>query len=122
MTKRDTFFTREEYMQLITGACSTSRPDITDNRPLVTLPPAILAPKRLYTGKQVPQDTFCCFLPLSKVAAEASCAAIGSVVTVLKQEYGFQEEKPISRLALLLHLVLRQTCVAREECLLCCAA
>jgi DNA-directed RNA polymerase beta' subunit len=49
MTNRDSFFTREEYFQLLYGAL---RPEDTVGR-LVTLPPAVWKPKPLWTGKQI---------------------------------------------------------------------
>jgi len=55
LSKRDTFLTRGQFMQLLYAACCSSRPG-ADAAGLVKLdvpPPAILSPKVLYTGKQV---------------------------------------------------------------------
>ena len=53
MTKRDTFLSKAEYMQLVYAACSPTRPGLTDAADHVLLPPTILKPESLYTGKQV---------------------------------------------------------------------
>ncbi len=53
MTKRDTFLTKAEYMQLVYAACSPTRPGLLDAADHVILPPTIFKPEALYTGKQV---------------------------------------------------------------------
>jgi DNA-directed RNA polymerase I subunit RPA1 len=55
MTNKETFFEREEYYQLIYGAL---RPEdnYTGGGMVLTVPPAILKPKRLWTGKQIVTD------------------------------------------------------------------
>lgn len=52
MTKRDSFFTRSEYQQLLYGAL---RPEegYTGGGRVITLPPAIMRPQPLWTGKQI---------------------------------------------------------------------
>ncbi|PFH51377.1 hypothetical protein AMATHDRAFT_74938 [Amanita thiersii Skay4041] len=50
MTTQDTFFSREEYYQLLYGAL---RPEEENSTRLVTLPPTIWKPKPLWTGKQI---------------------------------------------------------------------
>lgn len=52
MTNRDVFFTREEYQQLLYSAM---RPEDnhTTSGSIITVPPAVLKPKPLWTGKQV---------------------------------------------------------------------
>lgn len=52
MTSRDTFFTKDEYHQLLYGSL---RPEIdgTGGGKIQTLPPAIFKPQPLWTGKQV---------------------------------------------------------------------
>lgn len=52
LTNKDTFFTREEYQQLIYGAL---RPEgnYTGGGKVLTVPPAIWKPQPLWTGKQV---------------------------------------------------------------------
>ncbi|KAI8888789.1 beta and beta-prime subunits of DNA dependent RNA-polymerase [Backusella circina FSU 941] len=52
VTNRDTFFTKDEYHQLLYG---TLRPEIdrTGGGKIQLLPPAIFKPKPLWTGKQV---------------------------------------------------------------------
>ncbi|KAL0567638.1 hypothetical protein V5O48_014357 [Marasmius crinis-equi] len=50
MTSQGTFFTREEYFQLLYGAL---RPEDDGSPRLVTLPPTIWKPAPLWTGKQV---------------------------------------------------------------------
>lgn len=55
MTKRDTFLTRSEFMQLLYAACCPSRPG-SDPAAAINIalpPPALIAPRKLYTGKQV---------------------------------------------------------------------
>jgi DNA-directed RNA polymerase beta' subunit len=49
MTSQDSFFTREEYFQLLYGAL---RPEDYGGH-LFTLPPTIWKPKPLWTGKQI---------------------------------------------------------------------
>jgi DNA-directed RNA polymerase beta' subunit len=51
MTSQDTFFSREEYFQLLYGALRPEE-DGYDTR-LQTLPPAIWKPTPLWTGKQI---------------------------------------------------------------------
>jgi DNA-directed RNA polymerase I subunit RPA1 len=57
MCNKSTFFTREEYQQLLYGAL---RPEdsLVDgiSHKLKTLPPAIWKPRPLWTGKQVVSD------------------------------------------------------------------
>ncbi|KDQ64322.1 hypothetical protein JAAARDRAFT_187666 [Jaapia argillacea MUCL 33604] len=51
MTNKDSFFTREEYFQLLYGAL---RPEESlHHERLVTLPPTIWKPRPLWTGKQI---------------------------------------------------------------------
>lgn len=53
LTKMDTFLTRSEYEQLVYLACApTRRQDVMAASPPL-LPPTILKPHRLWTGKQV---------------------------------------------------------------------
>jgi DNA-directed RNA polymerase I subunit RPA1 len=52
MTKKDTFFTRAEYQQLIYGALRPED-DYTGGGRVITVPPAIFKPKPLWTGKQI---------------------------------------------------------------------
>ncbi len=55
MTKRDTFFMRSQFMQLLYAACCPSRPgaDAEAVGNLQIPAPALIVPKKLYTGKQV---------------------------------------------------------------------
>jgi DNA-directed RNA polymerase beta' subunit len=53
MTNRDTFFSREEYFQLLYGALRPEEGSAHYSGLLVTLPPAILKPRPLWTGKQI---------------------------------------------------------------------
>ncbi|KAG0167267.1 hypothetical protein DFQ28_004559 [Apophysomyces sp. BC1034] len=52
MTARDTFFTKDEYQQLLYGSL---RPEIdgTGGGKILTVAPAVLKPQRLWTGKQI---------------------------------------------------------------------
>jgi DNA-directed RNA polymerase beta' subunit len=52
MTSQNTFFTREEYFQLLYGALRPEE-DSNHSERLVTLPPTIWKPKPLWTGKQI---------------------------------------------------------------------
>ena len=52
LTKKDTFFTREEYYELL-YCCLEKQLNSHIIRKIVTVPPAILKPKILYTGKQL---------------------------------------------------------------------
>lgn len=67
LTNKSSFFTREEYQQLIYGAL---RPEdnYTGGGRIITLPPAIIKPQPLWTGKQIVcRCKFeCVVLPCSK--------------------------------------------------------
>ena len=52
LTKKDTFFTREEYYELL-YCCLERQLNSHIIRKIVTVPPAIFKPKILYTGKQL---------------------------------------------------------------------
>jgi DNA-directed RNA polymerase I subunit RPA1 len=52
MTCRDTFFTRDEYQQLLYGSLRPEE-DGTGNGRILTLPPVIFKPKPLWSGKQI---------------------------------------------------------------------
>lgn len=49
LTKRDTFLTRSEFIQLVYGACG----ELNNFHPLRIPKPAICRPQQLWTGKQV---------------------------------------------------------------------
>eukprot|EP00455_Lapot_gusevi_P023602 TRINITY_DN244_c0_g1_i2.p1 TRINITY_DN244_c0_g1~~TRINITY_DN244_c0_g1_i2.p1 ORF type:complete len:1325 (-),score=504.26 TRINITY_DN244_c0_g1_i2:138-4112(-) len=49
LTARDSFFTKDEYQQLVYTACYDADP----RAPIRMLPPAILKPRPMWTGKQV---------------------------------------------------------------------
>ncbi|KAI9448093.1 beta and beta-prime subunits of DNA dependent RNA-polymerase [Lactarius indigo] len=53
MTNLETFFTREEYFQLLYGSLKPEEYSAYDNGCLLTLPPAIWKPRALWTGKQI---------------------------------------------------------------------
>jgi DNA-directed RNA polymerase I subunit RPA1 len=54
MTKRDTFFTRAEYQQLLYGSIQPEEGGCGGHEGrIVTLPPTIMKPRRLWSGKQV---------------------------------------------------------------------
>ena len=53
MTNRDAFFTREEYFQLLYGALKPEEDLSHHSGLLVTLHPAIVKPRALWTGKQI---------------------------------------------------------------------
>ncbi|KAK9701767.1 hypothetical protein K7432_011575 [Basidiobolus ranarum] len=52
MTSKDTFFTREEYQQVIYGALRPEE-DESGNGKIDTVPPSIWKPEPLWTGKQI---------------------------------------------------------------------
>ena len=52
LTNRDTFFTREDYHQLMYGCLRPEDNQTTTNR-IETIPPAIVKPRSLWTGKQM---------------------------------------------------------------------
>jgi DNA-directed RNA polymerase beta' subunit len=66
MTNPETFFTREEYFQLLYGALKPEEYSVDDGGRLRTLPPTIWRPKPLWTGKQIVNAfffvlfVFCC--------------------------------------------------------------
>ena len=53
MTAQDSFFTREEYFQLLYGALRPEDELQEWNSRLVTLPPTVWKPQPLWTGKQI---------------------------------------------------------------------
>ncbi|KZT72559.1 beta and beta-prime subunits of DNA dependent RNA-polymerase [Daedalea quercina L-15889] len=53
MTAQDTFFSREEYFQLLYGAIRPEDSTGHISGRLITVPPAIWKPKPLWTGKQI---------------------------------------------------------------------
>lgn len=53
MTNQETFFTREEYFQLLYGALRPEDDTFHESGRLRTLPPTIWKPKPLWTGKQI---------------------------------------------------------------------
>lgn len=59
LTNKDTFFTREEYYQLIYGALRPED-DYSGGGMVLTLPPAIWKPQPLWTGKQVVRSSSYC--------------------------------------------------------------
>ncbi|KAJ1915101.1 hypothetical protein H4219_004493 [Mycoemilia scoparia] len=53
LAKRDTFFTREEYMQLLYGAIRPEdEPQLPEGK-IMIVPPAIIKPRPMWTGKQL---------------------------------------------------------------------
>jgi DNA-directed RNA polymerase beta' subunit len=52
MTSQDTFFSREEYFQLLYGALRPEE-DCHESGRILTLQPTIWKPKPLWTGKQI---------------------------------------------------------------------
>nr|ALK02047.1 RNA polymerase I largest subunit [Starmerella magnoliae] len=52
LTSKDAFYTREQYQQLIYGSVTPENGQFASDRVLL-LPPAVLKPKALWTGKQV---------------------------------------------------------------------
>jgi DNA-directed RNA polymerase I subunit RPA1 len=52
MCSKDTFFTRELYHQILYGSLRPEEDDFPGTH-ILTLPPAIMKPKKLWTGKQV---------------------------------------------------------------------
>ena len=64
LTKRDTFLSRGEFMQLVYAACTPARPGMKDPCNLPCPLPALLKPEPLYTGKQVSFVTSCCLWSL----------------------------------------------------------
>jgi DNA-directed RNA polymerase I subunit RPA1 len=64
LTKRDTFLTKEEYQQLVYAGCVSSKfakfrkkngvlGVINKDPDIIPVPPALVKPQRLWTGKQV---------------------------------------------------------------------
>lgn len=52
LTSKDTFFTREKYQQLVYG-CLRPEDGHTTSGKIITIPPAIIKPVPMWTGKQV---------------------------------------------------------------------
>lgn len=53
LTNKDSFFTRDEYQQLIYGCVRPEDGHTNGHSRILTVPPAIFKPKQLWTGKQV---------------------------------------------------------------------
>ncbi|CEG39851.1 dna-directed rna polymerase i subunit rpa1 [Plasmopara halstedii] len=53
LTQRDTFLTKDMYMQLLYNAWASMEDAGAEKAHVETIPPAILKPKQLWTGKQV---------------------------------------------------------------------
>ena len=53
MTSQDSFFSREEYFQLLYGALRPESSAAEDGQRLRTYPPTIWKPEPLWTGKQI---------------------------------------------------------------------
>ena len=66
MTAQDTFFSREEYFQLLYGALRPEGSSAHQSGRLVTLPPTIWKPKALWTGKQVVSKSVGCRMTIVK--------------------------------------------------------
>ena len=64
LTKRDTFLSRGDFMQLVYAACTPARPGMKDPCNLPCPLPALLKPEPLYTGKQVSSTCLGCLWPL----------------------------------------------------------
>ena len=58
MTNPETFFTREDYFQLLYGALKPEEYSVNDGGRLRTLPPTIWKPRPLWTGKQIVNANF----------------------------------------------------------------
>lgn len=68
LTKRDTFLTRAEYMQLLYAGCGPTRSGVRDAGNLLACFPAVVRPHMLWTGKQVGERMVSCSLVLAKEA------------------------------------------------------
>jgi DNA-directed RNA polymerase I subunit RPA1 len=53
LTKKDTFLSRRDFMQLVYTAVAPTRPNVTNERPIRIPLPAVLKPEARWTGKQV---------------------------------------------------------------------
>ena len=53
MSNKDTFFTRDDYFQLIYGALRPEKAGYLNSDRIITLPPSIWKPQPLWTGKQI---------------------------------------------------------------------
>lgn len=80
MTNKDTYFTKEEYQQLLYG---TIRPedslDPDSNPRVVTVAPAIMKPRQLWTGKQIITTLLTNLKPdkMSGLNLESKCKVAG---------------------------------------------
>lgn len=66
LTSKDTFFTREKYQQLVYGCLRPEDGHTTSGR-ILTIPPAILKPHPLWTGKQVITTALLNIKPLDRM-------------------------------------------------------
>lgn len=66
LTSKDSFFTREKYQQLVYGCLRPEDGHTTSGR-ILTVPPAIMKPQPLWTGKQVITTTLLNIKPLDRM-------------------------------------------------------
>ena len=81
MSNKDTFFTRNDYFQLIYGALRPEKAGYLNSDRIITIAPAIWKPRALWTGKQIISTVLLNITPLgskglhmsskAKVSAEA---------------------------------------------------
>ncbi|XP_017875380.1 DNA-directed RNA polymerase I subunit RPA1 [Ceratina calcarata] len=69
MTVRGAFFSREDYMQLVYAALSTMQDNI------ILLPPSILKPKPLWSGKQIISTVIINIIPLQRARINLTASA-----------------------------------------------
>jgi len=53
LTSKETMLTREEFQQLLYAALAPRNSDLRSQKPIITVPPCILKPVQLWSGKQV---------------------------------------------------------------------
>lgn len=66
LTSKDTFFTREKYQQLVYGCLRPEDGHTTSGR-ILTVPPAIMKPRPMWTGKQVITTALLNIKPLDRM-------------------------------------------------------
>lgn len=94
LTNKDTFFSREEYYQLIYGALRTED-NYSGEGMIKTLPPTIWKPKPMWTGKQVVRlDSFPSFALLRSKLLMSSSSSSSSLALARRSRLSSRTSLP----------------------------
>lgn len=93
LSVRGRFFTKNDYQELVYGALSFL------NKPIQFLPPAILKPQRLWSGKQIISTLVINLIPANKprLSFEIECKVSSKLLTVGKPREWLAGGSPLKR-------------------------